>query len=152
MTKVEMSKDTHLQMWILLNLWCGKLYAISIGQIRSKPISGLVITDWPVHKLQVCKSITCPIQIAKCLPHQVSKRIHICKWRSFAISTIVIYKDWLSLGTSSILNALHEFIIFPGKNSNLQLKFVEQFRGQLILMGQFLTNILLPHFWEAFWG
>ena len=32
MTKFEMAKDIHLQLWIVFDIWCGKLYAIWIGQ------------------------------------------------------------------------------------------------------------------------
>ena len=41
-TKVEMAKDIHLQMWFFLDIWCGKLFAIWKGQIPLKPIYALV--------------------------------------------------------------------------------------------------------------
>ena len=35
-------KDIYLKMWIIFDIWCGKCFAISIGQIQPKLIYGLV--------------------------------------------------------------------------------------------------------------
>ena len=42
MTKVEIAKDIHLQMWKVFDIWCGKCFAILVGQIQSKQIYRLV--------------------------------------------------------------------------------------------------------------
>ena len=42
MTKVEMSKDIHLQMCKMFDIECEKLFAILMGQIQSKMINRLV--------------------------------------------------------------------------------------------------------------
>ena len=38
MTKVEIAKDIHLQMWKVFDIWCEKRFAILVGQIQSKLI------------------------------------------------------------------------------------------------------------------
>ena len=35
-------KNIYLKMWIFFDIWCGKCFAISIGQIQPKLIYGLV--------------------------------------------------------------------------------------------------------------
>ena len=57
MTKVEIAKDIHLQMWKVFDIWWEKRFAFLFGQIQSKWIYRLVTYIWPVHKLQVCKLV-----------------------------------------------------------------------------------------------
>ena len=47
-----MAKVVYLQMWILFDIWCGKLCKLSWIKFTD-----LEIKDRPVHNLQVCKSV-----------------------------------------------------------------------------------------------
>ena len=43
LTKVEIAKDIHLQMWKKIDIWSGKRFAICLGQIQQKLIYRFVI-------------------------------------------------------------------------------------------------------------
>ena len=74
MTKVEMAKHIHLQMWTLFAIWA---YSIE--------------TNFDLHiKLQFFKN-----QFQLSLLPKIAKN-HICKWKSFAISNFVIIEEMAS--------------------------------------------------------
>ena len=81
MSKVEMEKAIHLQIWKVFDIWSGNRFAIWIGQIQLKLHYELVNYELvsQVSKLQLHKlvAIEFPPQMAKSFLDQMSKKTHL---------------------------------------------------------------------------
>ena len=77
MTRVEMAKDIHLQMWKCFAIGSGKLFDIWMGQIQSKLFYGLA--SLRVICLSIVFDWICPLQMAKYFPDKKATNFQILK-------------------------------------------------------------------------